>query len=470
VVSGSRGAGKTTLVRTFLGELSSSRLRLHWEIPPLDEASLLGDLDQLVSATLGELSPPPRVDLLPMTGSGARWIQRLEGILHALGPSGGVLVLDGIEHLEGARKRLLDEWAEVWRRSREQGRPVMLILVTRRRDPGSALEGRGEETGSRAEPLARIRVGARPFRVGARAGAPAGDAILRWSVFGTHFSRLSRPSSTPTPSPTFSEPRGAPTLRDEPISRVLDPRGDLHDEPLRTLERAVQAPQRYVAVVHALARGASDWSGVLEALGARGRGNPIAPYLVRLAEEGVVEIERPLGAPPSGRRRRYVLQDPFVGFWFSKIFPIRSLIHRVGPEVAYDTWVAPHLDAHAAAWLPVLARRWVEEHSGDAFGAPAREVGALWGDDEPMDLAARLANGWILYGRCAPGGPDAQRAAAESLDRALRRVRFGIGRETRIPLLFVLEPPDAELRRWTARTPHARVVTPDDLMGVPPGR
>lgn len=459
LIHGPSGVGKSALVCVALEQLPEARPRVYWEIPPLEEGALLRDLDRVLSETLGPLPTADRRDLLPVSGSAAPWIRRLEGILMALGPQGGVLVLDGFEHLGAARRRLSDEIFTVWRSAGNRARNVHLIVVSR---AAPSLGPWGED--APADRVNRIRVGARPFRLAAHSAftESARAAVLRWSVFGDQWNRQ--------PGSVRSGELGGHTfdgLRKEIIERVLRPGGDLHDQPLRQLERTVQAPQRYLGILEALASGPQDWAGIVRFHGSVGRGNQLAPYLLRLEAEGVLLIERPLGALPEGRRRRYCLSDPFLAFWFGHVFPVRSLIHRLGAEAVFARWIEPALMAHVARWLPVLARRWLAEHAAEALGAPAREVGALWGDDEPIDVAARLANGSVFYGGCASGDGAAQRAVAESLESVMTKVRFGIGRENRAPLLFVLESPDPDLKRWSARFRLAQVITPERLMGWP---
>jgi hypothetical protein len=385
----------------------------------------------------------------------------------ALGPGGGVLVLDGVQWLADARKRVVDELASLWRSPWNQGRNVHLILVSRRPLPEEPW-GEGEVRSG----VVRVEIGGRPYRrvlcsgdvpAGKARGVDPDAALARWTVFGDRWGHLPRRGQVWT------------DLRTEIIERILTPDGDLHDRPIDSLTRVVQAPQRYLAILEALASGPREWGEITHFLGQtsgadgqmggpRGQGNRLAPYLLRLEEEGFLRIQRPLGASMGGRRRRYVLEDPFHSFWFSHVLPIRSLLHGVGAEAAYDQWIAPRLRAHVAQWLPGLAQRWISEHASLELGAPAREVGALWGDDVALDVAGRLANGAVLYGLCDRGDGTPQLRLAEELLARMGSVRYGIGRETRIPVLFLLGPAEPELLRWTARVPLGRIMTPTRLL------
>jgi hypothetical protein len=473
LLTGPAGAGKTVVLRQAL---SGHRAALHWDVPPLEEEGALEDLDRLLASTLGELpAVRPRPDLLPVPGAGLRWRERLEGSLLALAARGeahggsgsgrsgsssgepgggtgggaGVLVLDGMDALAGARRRLPDEILELWGEIRDRGLPVHLV-TTWRTAPPPAWRREGEP----------LELAAHPFRAAARAhGARTPeDGFHRWAIFGHHPAHL--PRTLPEPG---SEGEAAPSLRDAVVERILTPGGDLHDAPLRRLAAQVQVPRRYLEILVALARGASGWGGMATRV-AGGAGNRLAPYLRRLEADGWIRVLHPLDGRSGGRQRRYALADPFSAFWFGHVLPIRSLLHREDPGDIWDRYLAPALPAYLSHRLPELARLWIEGHATERLPAAAREVGALWNGDVELDVAARLANGQVCYGICQ--GPDTEELPLFSeLERKMSEVRWGIGREARAPLVFLVQGPSDELRRRVARTALGRILTLDDLMG-----
>jgi hypothetical protein len=484
---GPSGMGKTMLLRQVLG---GSPGALHWEVPPLEEEATRADLERLGMATLGPLPPvPPRPDLLPLAGSGVAWVEVLERTLLALAreagreaPSGGygagqagVLALDGMELLAGARKRLLEEVPDLWRRLRDRGVRVHLVTTWRGRPP---------EAWRREGVI--LELSTHPYRAAARAhGARTpDDAFRRWAIFGHHPGHLPPPGLLAPGSGAHSTSPGTPdaSLEDAVVRRVLTPGGDLHDAPLRRLSAQVQAPRRYLEILISLARGESAWGPVATRVGA-GAANRLAPYLRRLEMDGWIQVLQPLDGRPGGRRRRYALVDPFSAFWFSQVFPVRSLLHREDPRHLFRARIAPRLPGYLALRLREVARLWVEAHAAERLPAAAREVGGLWAGDVEVEVAARLANGQVCYGICqgaagleggGPGGdegsgalppPDDDVALLVELKRRMREVRWGIGREARAPLIFVHRPPSDELRRRMTRDPLARLLTLADLMG-----
>jgi len=472
LLTGPAGVGKTVLLRQALAGHPAA---LHWDVPPLEEDGALEDLDRLLSATLGELpAVRARPDLLPVPGAGLRWRERLEGSLLALAARGeasggaGVLVLDGMEALTGARRRLPDEVLELWGEIRDRGLPVHLVTSWRNPSPP---EWRRE-----GEPLELVT---HPFRSAARAhGArTAEEGFHRWAIFGHHAAHLPR-----SPHRGGREGPHLASLRDVVVERILTPGGDLHDAPLHRLAGQVQVPRRYLEILVALARGASAWGGMATRV-AGGAGNRLAPYLRRLEEDGWIRVLHPLDGRAGGRQRRYALADPFSAFWFGHVLPLRSLLHREDPGRVWDRHLAPALPGYLALRLPELARLWIQEHATERLPAAAREVGALWNGEVELDVAARLANGQVCYGICQgaaraddpddPDDPDERPdgTAAEDvalfteLDRKMNDVRWGIGREARAPLVFLARSPSDELRRRVARTSLGRILTLDDLMG-----
>jgi hypothetical protein len=477
LLAGPARSGKTVMLRQLLAGRPGT---MHWEVPPLEEQGLLRDLDRLVAQALGELPRISRPDLLPLRGSGHDWAVRLEGLLRgvaveaeAAGRGPGILAIDGMDALAGGGRRAEEALLEAWHRIRGDGAPVHLVLTWRVPPPLEWTEAAESDGAGVIEP------GDVPFRVaaachGAGWGAAATDprgALARWCVFG------GRPDHLPTEAPAEGgESRAADpgadwraALEAAVVRRVLSPGGDLHDAPLRRLEATYQVPRRYLGILAALAAGETDWGGIASRVGAD-VGNRLAPYLQALEAGGWIRVRRPLDGTPGGRRRRYVLADPFTDFWLSQVLPVRSLLHRADPGELYRTRIAPHLWSHEARWLPELARRWVDAHAREALPAAAREVGGLWAGPAEVEVAARLANGQVCYGACDPGNLPAAGGDEGLLDRletSMGEVRWGMGREARAPLVFLLEEPSDALRRRVARTALGRILTPRELFGGP---
>lgn len=473
LVTGPRGAGKTHLVRSVLAGIDLPTVHLDTAFG--DEAAMRRSLEREAREVLGDLPEVPRPGLLPVPGAGVAWVRLLDGVFAGLsaGP-GGVLVLDGLEALRDGRRRLGRELAEAMGPIRRAGGALRLVLVGR--DPERFADWVGED-GALGPPEVHVEVGAVPFReAGWRHGARDGaDAFAHWAVFGDHTRHLAphiRPAAGPVEAPPGRTPTGAEpgvdALGEAVVRRILDPAGDLFDAPLRWLETAFQAPGRYAAILSAVAEEDREWGGIAGALGAE-VGNRIAPYLRRLEAEGLLDVQRPLDAPPRSRRSRYAPRDPFTAFWFGQVLPHRSALLRLGPERVWAERIRPSLQPHLDRWLPEAARRWLRFHARELMPAEAREAGGLWGGVAELEVVGRLTNGQICYGMCQRGSGTADVGLLDRLHNAMAATRYGIGREVRTPLVFVQGPASEPLRRGLLGDPPGSLVTLDTLMGAPSG-
>ena len=93
----------------------------------------------------------------------------------------------------------------------------------------------------------------------------------------------------------------------------------------------------------------------------------------------------------------------------------------------------------------------------------AREAGAIWGEGTEIPVAGLLTNGAVGFGLVQWEGVEEDLAA--KLARRMHGTRYGIGRESRIPIFFLAREGDEGFRRKLVRDPLARMVTLAQLMG-----
>jgi hypothetical protein len=443
LVGGPRGRGKTALLARAL----TDRRAVHFQALPLPPEGLLADLEGLLHSVLGEVPLPRRPGLLPLTNPEARWEALLTGVADRAREAGPlILALDGAENLFGAHRKWLPLLIETLVQVQEGGVPLKVVVAGR---PG---------TPPVPDPDLTIELSPLPFRDagwGHDADSPR-EAFVRWAVFGDHPAHLA-PGTNPL------------DFEAAVVARILDPGGDLHDRPLRTLEGIFQRPARYLALLRALAEGPLDWGGLLSRAQGVDTGGQLAPYLRRLEEEGFVRTERPLDAEEGSRNRRYVLTDPFLAFWCGLVLPHRSLLTRMGPEAVWQGRIRPALPAHLDRWLARAALLWLRDHATERLPAPARTVGALWGGEADFDAVAWLESGQVCYGLSRwSGDPVEGSELPDEMARRMEATRYGIGREARAPLWFLPGGAGEELRRRSARDPLGRILRLDDLMGPGP--
>jgi hypothetical protein len=184
---------------------------------------------------------------------------------------------------------------------------------------------------------------------------------------------------------------------------------------------------------------------------------------------GLLVSGRSLDASARSRGTRYAVADPFVAFWMRFVLPWRVGEERHADEPAvrehYAREIRPGIGEHMEAVLPFVARQHMRFDARETFGAYPREEGALWGPDVDIPVAGILTSGAAYYGACSWKPPRRADSPLEALDRAVRRTRYGFGRERRLRLVFTGRPAPTWLRREVARRPDAELVDAEALLG-----
>jgi hypothetical protein len=299
-----------------------------------------------------------------------------------------------------------------------------------------------------------VQVGPLPFRAaaGLLPGVSPDEALRAYAAFGGIPRVLEAIDSTVTTETNVRR-------------LMLDPGARFGEAAGEWLERDVQTPIRYYAILMALARGESDWAAVHAGVPDLTTSGQVAPYLHRLEELGLVATRRSLDARPRTRSRRYRITDPFLSFWFG--FMLQRILdfgHGWANE-DFGRDLRAHLDRHLEAVFPEVCRQHMEFDSIETMGANAREVGSLWGIGYDIPVAGMLTSGGAFYGSChwRPVRSDDDPLAA--LDEQVRETRYGFGRQTRSSLVFSRGDPPRWLRRNTAKRPHAQLITSRELLG-----
>jgi len=102
------------------------------------------------------------------------------------------------------------------------------------------------------------------------------------------------------------------------VEKILSKRSPLHDEPEMLLLEEIRAPQRYMDMLTAIARGKNTLSEIADAIGLR-RENATT-YLKTLELLDLIERVTPVTKPET-RRGLYKVRDAFFNFWFRFVRP-----------------------------------------------------------------------------------------------------------------------------------------------------
>jgi uncharacterized protein len=439
-VTGMRGVGKSALLRRACADFSSLVFRC---APASDQAQRAA-----LQAALG--TPIAGVHDSSELKSWAALLQDAAEMAEP-GGRGFVLVVDDAYRLAHGRSRLESPLAAVVDRARAEQRALHVVLVSHDR-ASLSFPKLGAFTGGdlHVEPL--------PFRsaIGLLPGSKPRDFIRSYAVFGG----VPRTLGLLDPALTLST-----NIR----NIMLEPEADLSAVGADWLERDVQNPTRYYAVLSALSHGQADWAAVHAGVPDLTASGQVAPYVQRLEDLGVVRVSRSLDAAPRSRSRRYQVTDPFLAFWFRFGLPNLFVSGR-DPSAHFKEAIRPLQDAHTASIFPEVCRQYMEHDASEQLSSNARESGSLWGADHQIDVAGILASGAAYYGSCHwTAIPESANPLAD-LDSSIRETRYGFGREARLRILFSARDLPRSVEREVARRADASMVGAEALTGLDAGR
>jgi AAA+ ATPase superfamily predicted ATPase len=451
-LSGPSGIGKTSLV----SEAGRGHLLLHLHCLPLPAPTQLTAVERDFEAAwrteVGEVAPPPEGTRGGSDGiRGADWAGFFDIVLARVRDVDRpvVLVLDDAHRLTEARARIGGPLSELTRKVEKAGHRVHIVLVGR----GGGLPEPPEK--SPLQIANRIILGplsageAEPFLPGNR---PA-SRIRSYAVFGGTPKRLK------LLDPSVSAGTNLRRL-------VLRPEGRLAREGLEIIERSVQSPSRYVAILRSLAAGEADWSRVHDGVSDLTKSGQVAPYLARLVELGLVEVRRSLDSGPGSRNRRYRIRDPFHQFWFRFLLGHAETVSSGAGPALWSDQIKPALDDHIESVFPEICRQFMWEGAEESFGANARESGSLWGSDYDIPVSGLLTSGGAFHGTTTWSEVPDDRLV-KALDREIRETRYGFGREQRLRVVFSRSAPSRDLERAAARRSNLVLIGSEELLPGP---
>ncbi|MDZ7780902.1 MAG: ATP-binding protein [Gemmatimonadota bacterium] len=428
-IEGMRGIGKSALVARALEEGQHVSLRVPALPEPLQVARLRANLVGGDEASMSE-------------GGNEGWPGLFAMALRRARPDGPpfAFVLDDAHRLTEARARYLEPLSAALRSAREERRPFHVVLV------GPIARENGELENDELEGD-RIVVHPLPLRpaTGLLPGRTARDRIRAYSVFGG------------IPRVLAAVERDV-TLETNIRRLALEPDAPFENVAAHWLERDLQTPSRYNAILARLAHGECDWGTLHEAVPDLTSSGQLAPYLGRLEELGLASVRRSLDAAPNSRSRRYVVNDPFLAFCY------RFVMHASGTEERLGH-IRAALDEHVGTVFPRICRQHMEHDALETLGANARELGSLWSPGPEVPVAGLLASGPAFYGDCWWDQPRQRDDPFGELDRATRETRYGFGREHRLRLLFTGHAAPRWLEREAVRREQCRLIGPEALVG-----
>lgn len=329
-----------------------------------------------------------------------------EPVLDHLGEDRRIIVVDEFPYLVEADASVPSTFQRAWDLHLSET-ACTLVLV------GSALSVMEEKVLAGSSPLYGRRtmsLDLAPLTLGeARPLLPsdwdAPSLVRAWSVFGgmPHYLRAIDRSRS---------------LLENVQDVILSAQGLLHDEPEFLLRQELAKPATYMAILEALAAGATGQNEIAQAAGVDHAN--VGTYLQRLRRLRVVTREVPVTEDPArSKRGRYTIADPFLAFWFRFVHGRRSRIQLLD-ENAADHVVAPELNDHAASTYEDLCTQALPQlHPGDYT-----QIGRWWHREHEVDVVGLTAGPRLVLGECKFTSAPVDAALLDGLEDTADEVRW----------------------------------------------
>ncbi|MDR5673309.1 ATP-binding protein [Halalkaliarchaeum sp. AArc-GB] len=333
--------------------------------------------------------------------------QNWEALLGYLGDQDGIVVLDEFPYLIDADESLPSVIQRLWDQ-RLQNTSGTLVLI------GSSISMMEEATLLGNSPLyGRFteRLDLRPLNFAAAQEfvpdeySPE-ERIFTWGIFG----------GVPYYLDGVDLGRDLGTVLAE---EVLSQKGYLHNEPEYVLRTELTDPNRYFAILTAIAAGKTTSNEIAQAIGIDGK--QISTYTQKLERLRLIEREVPITEEKAkSRRGRYRILDPLFRFWFRFVYGKEDRYERLGAN-AYDAVIEPE--------LPDFVSHEFEGLCQDALPGlyPAEtflDIGRWWYKEHEVDVVGFTTDGTMVAGECKFTNAPLDYGALASLEDHAAEIRW----------------------------------------------
>lgn len=174
---------------------------------------------------------------------------------------------------------------------------------------------------------------------------------------------------------------------------VLSKGSFLYEEPEFLLRQELREPATYMAILEAIAGGASRVTEIANEIGKQA--NSLSRYLSNLDRLAIVERESPVTDPDG--RGVYRLTDQYLRFWFRYLSPNRATLEQGHTTPVRET-IEETLPKHVSWTFEDVCRQAVRT---PAFPVDCSRVGRWWYEDMEIDVAGvDEQSRTLLLGEC----------------------------------------------------------------------
>ena len=238
---------------------------------------------------------------------------------------------------------------------------------------------------------------------------------------------------------------------------VLSKGAFLYEEPEFLLRQELREPATYMAILEAIANGATRVTEIANEIGKNASG--ISRYLQNLTRLALVERETPVTDPDG--RGVYRLTDHFLRFWFRYVSPNRSTLEQ-GHTAPVRRSIAETFSTHVSWTFEDVCRQVARTPD---FPVTCSRIGRWWYDELEVDVVGvNDHTETLLLGECKwttdPVGGDLL-ADLESLEP---EVRWRGADRSVAYVLFAKSGFTTELRKSTRDRDDVSLFTVDDVL------
>ena len=195
----------------------------------------------------------------------------------------------------------------------------------------------------------------------------------------------------------------------------------LYEEAEFLLRQELREPVNYFQILQAIAEGNRKYGKIV------GRTSldksMVSQYLQNLIQLHIVKKEFPVTQRKESRNAHYGLSDNYFAFWFSFVYPNKSLVEEDKQELLLKT-ISERLKRHESFVFEGVCRQLLWELCPIQFN----KIGRWWHKDKEIDIVAlNEENKEILFGECKWKEKVNCNEIAKRLAEKTKHVKWNVG-------------------------------------------
>ncbi|MFB6202108.1 MAG: ATP-binding protein [Halorhabdus sp.] len=240
---------------------------------------------------------------------------------------------------------------------------------------------------------------------------------------------------------------------------VLSKGAFLYEEPEFLLRQELREPATYMAILEAIASGASRVTEIANEIDKQA--NSLSRYLSNLERLAIIEKETPVTDPDG--RGVYRLTDQYLRFWFRYVSPNRATLEQ-GHTTPVRESIADTFPTHVSWTFEDVCRQAVRT---PAFPVECSRVGRWWYNNMEVDIAGVNEQTETLFlGECKWTNDTVGPGLLSELEQVEPEVRWRGSDRSVSYALFAKRGFSDELRTLAAERDDLSLWTVDDVVNL----